>query len=270
VRYDNFRAFQKHVKDAFPLYVSPVHLIIGKNAIENQEAVHFLLDLFLPNKEVRKLSLIQLEASQLEEMQLSTALHSFTLFSKTRVIWIQNIDKLKKNVQELLEKFCSHFVSQQNIILSSSSPIVKNSTFYKTIEKQGSILEFIEMKPWEKEKQLMDWLPKQAALSSIKISYAACQKLIKQIGLDAAILSQELEKIICYCGKREEITIEDVEKIGSYQSHETIWRLGEAIFDRDVKTALEVSRAFLLDNLPYHLYDSCVHNFKQSYRFVFC
>ncbi len=243
MKYDNLSAFEKHLTDTPSQQFKPLYLVLGKEAFECQEATQLLLRFLLPSHS-RELSLSTWEASQLEEDALWTALHTRSLFCETRVIWIQQADKLKKSIQEGLEKFLARPQSSLHLILSAST-WQKNTAFYKAMDQVGVILELAEIKPWEKEKRLAEWINKQAMAARKLMSYQVCQSLVRQLGCDSSVLTQELEKLFCFCEGKKEITQQDVEAICTKQQHESIWQLGEALFRRDTHVALQMAHAFL-------------------------
>ena len=107
MRIDNLRAFEKHLEGARPRSFSPFYCIFGKEKYECQEAVNLLLGSLLPEPGQKELSLTQMDGPQVDEQELGNALHSYSFFSKIRVIWIQHADKLKKTVQESLISYFS-------------------------------------------------------------------------------------------------------------------------------------------------------------------
>ncbi len=246
MRYDNLRAFEKHLEGAKLLHFSPLYFIVGKDPYESQQAVNLLLSFLLPSQQVRELALTIFEGPHVEEKELETALYSYSFFVKSRVIWIQQAEKLKKSVQENLEKY---FIrpSPSFYLLLSASGWQKNTSFYKTAEKEGIILEFAEIKPWEKEKRLAEWVNRQVADARKLISFQVCQSFVKDIGNDQILLAQELEKLLCYCIDKKEITLQDVEAICSRQQVDSIWQLGEALFRRDAAMALQIAYALLME-----------------------
>lgn len=246
MRYDNLRAFEKHLEGAKPHHFSPLYFIVGKDAFDCQEAIKLLLRFLLPSQESKELTLSQFEGPLVEERELGNALYNFSFFAKIRVIWIEQADKLKKSIQENLEKYFAHPSSGHYLLLSCSG-WQKNTSFYKAAEKEGIILDFAELKPWEKEQKLAEWLNKQATASRKLISYPVCQSLIKRIGNDQSLLKQEIEKLICYSGEKKEITLQDVEAVCPLQSVETIWQLGEALFRRDTPAALHMTSSLLAE-----------------------
>lgn len=249
MRYDNLRAFEKHLEGASSLHFSPLYCIFGRDACECQEAVDLLLRVLLPDPGQRELSLTKLEGSQADEQQLGNALHSFSFFSKEQVIWIQQADKLKKSIQDSLVNYFSRPTPAQYLLLSAAG-WQRNTTFYKAAEKEGVVLDFAELKPWEKEQRLAEWVNRQATANGKLIAYPVCQFLVKRIGCDRSLLAQEIEKLICYTGQKKEITQKDVEALCHSQQVETIWQLGEALFRRDAAAALYMVRTLLLEGQP--------------------
>jgi DNA polymerase-3 subunit delta len=246
VRYDNLRAFEKHLEGAAPQHFSSLYFIVGKDLFECQRAIHLILRFLLPSQSMRELALSTFEGSQVEETKLEQALYSRSFFTKSQVIWIKQAEKLKKSIQESLEKYFIRPQPGQYLLLSAMS-WQKNTSFYKMIEREGVILDIAEIKSWEKEKYLAEWVNKQATAARKLMSYQNCQLLVKHTGHDQALLEQEIEKLICYCGERKEITAQDIKAICSHQHADSIWQLGEALFRRDTATALLIVQALLVE-----------------------
>ncbi|CUI16406.1 hypothetical protein PNK_0780 [Candidatus Protochlamydia naegleriophila] len=249
MKYDNSRAFEKHLEGAAPNHFSRLYLILGKDPVEQREAVECTLKALQPSLQAREFALKIMDGNQLTLDVLLSDLYSNTFFADQRIFWIQHADKLKKNLIEALEKYFARISSSQYLILTAPS-WMKQTNFYKAVEKEGVILEMAEPKPWEKEKRLVDWATKQLAAKRKVISYQVCQALVKQTGLDSLLLDQELEKLLCYIGERPEITIQDIVKICNYQPSDTVWQLGEAIFRRDAAASIHMAYSMQMDGQP--------------------
>lgn len=245
MKYDSSRAFEKHLEGAAPRHFSPIYSVVGKDAFECREAVDLLLRFLLSSEKNREMALSTFEGPQLEERSLKEALDSYSFFVKTRVLWISQADKLKKEAYEILEKYLSQPPLNQYIVLSASA-WQKNSSFYKTLEKKGVILEFAELKPWERERYLVEWVNKRIVANRRLIDYQACQFLVRQVGGDCSLLAQEIDKLLCYCGDKEEIGLQDVKSVCLQQPIESVWELGEAIFSRNPAKALAIGRGLLM------------------------
>jgi len=249
VRYDNIRAFEKHLEGAAPLHFSPLYVIIGKESYDCKEAV-LLLQRFLIHKDRRAYALKTWDGALVNEVELAMDLYSHSFFTEKRVILINNAEKLKKNSQEELEKYIKKSARFQYLILCAST-LSRQTNFYKLLEKEGVILEFADLKMWDKEKRLIEWVGKKVAGMSKLMNYGVCQKFVKMIGTDRYALASELEKLLCFIGDRQEVTWQDVESICTLIPLESIWQLGEAIFCRNAALALKVIRSLLNDGQAF-------------------
>lgn len=249
MRYDHLRAFEKHVEEAKASRFSPIYMILGKEEYECREAIELLLHAILPSSEIRSLALTQIDGAKADEQEMGNALYSFSFFAKTRILWIKEADKLKKGVQENLLKYLDKPDPSQTLLLSAAS-FLKNTNFYKAVDKAGVILDIAELKPWEKEQRLAEWLNKRAAVSRKVIAYPVCQLLVKRVGPDQTLLAQELEKLLCYIGERKEILQQDVEALCPKLHVDTIWQLGEALFRKDAAGAIPMMHSLLNEGQP--------------------
>lgn len=250
MRYDNLALLEKSFKGAASQEQGPLYFILTKSLFQSREATELLLSHLLPAGEKRELALTLFDGANLSEATVNEALDSYSFFSKSQVVVIQHFDKVRKGVQEQVELFISRPQPGISLVLCAES-WSKATSFYKAIEKSGVVLELPELKPWEKEKQLVAWVNKQVAATRKLMSYQACQLFVKRAGDDQGVLAQELEKLLCYCIDKREITERDVEAICTTEHTETVWQLGEAIFRRDAAAALHIGKEFLLDGQPF-------------------
>jgi DNA polymerase III subunit delta len=241
VKYDNIRLLEKHLNESAPKH-APFYFVIGKELHESQEAVQLILKFLSPSKSADYI----FEAFQINENQLWMELESPSFFAETRVIWIQQADKLKKSIQEQLEKYFLR-PSPAHYLIFTASTAAKQHSFYQLGNEKGVILELPDVKQWEKEKKAVEWISHQASAVRKTMAYPVCQLLVKQIGLDYALLSQEMTKLLCYCDDKAEITAQDVQAICSVLSIDSVFQLGEAIFRRDAVTALRTLQTLFTD-----------------------
>ena len=144
-----------------------------------------------------------------------------------------------------LEKFFDHPLKHACIVFEGGS-LTAASTFYKKAEKAGVIVEIAAPeKAWEKEKHVAEWLPMMAAEEGKKFHPQAALALIHNMGSDKGALYQELQKLLCYIGERNEITADDVSAISLSFNQETIWQLGEAIFKDDASSVLRITKGLM-------------------------
>lgn len=244
MKYDNRRAFEKHIESASPHHFSPLYLIIGKEISECKEIVNTLIHSLLGQKSRSDLSVSFYQGQELNGRDFFMDFQTDSFFSDKRIFCIQQCEKIKKPLLDHLEEQLGRLNRKNHLILTASI-LSKATTFYKKAEKEGVILELPELKPWEKEKKLTEWVGQQATALSKLMNYQVCQFFVKQVGNDELLLKQEWEKLLCYIGDKKEITHQDIRNISSYASTETIWQLGEAIFRRDGASAVRMASHFL-------------------------
>lgn len=157
----------------------------------------------------------------------------------SKVVVAQEIDRLN---QESFERL-AHYVSKPNRWISlylTAASLAPQNRLLKQIER---VIRIKEEKAWEKEKRLAEWVCQEAKESGVGISISTAQALVKVV--DSSMLKPELEKLICYAGERGEISLHAVQLLSTPQHHETLWQLGEAIFNRQTSLALKLGRALL-------------------------
>lgn len=246
MKYTNLRAFEKHIESAAPNHFSNLYLILSKDSYERKKACDHLTKMLIGKGNNPDLCLHIFDGEVHSIETILTELHSIGFFAKQRVIVVHNSDKLDKNATTKLENYFKS-PSPSTYLVITAPTLNRATNFYKNGEKIGVMLDVPEEKPWEKEKSLQEWIHLEVGTKGKKIDPKACQCLLKQLGTDQNLLENELEKLCCYVGEREEITLRDIGAICSAVNIENGWQLGEAIFRKDVSSALRISKALLSD-----------------------
>lgn len=247
MKFNSLSDLEKFLRGGQTSSISTLYLFLGKENYRVHEAVNSFINFLLPNPQDRKLSLTNIDGhATIKEDELLDSLNAPSFLSPLQIVWVQHVDKCKKSIQETIENYCLRPSRSTYLILSAPS-WSKQTHFYKNIDKNGVVVEIEEIKPWEKEKYLVDWVCRQTITNGKKISYSTSQHFIKTVGLDQSLIASELEKLLCYCIDRNEIISEDIMKICANQHVETIWQLGEAIFQFDTSKALQISKDLLLE-----------------------
>jgi DNA polymerase-3 subunit delta len=182
--------------------------------------------------------------------RLRAALQTLPFFGNGKAVWLQNCNFLgeeraaearavTENLSELAQELKTF--SWQNIrLLVSSGKVDKRKTFYKTLEKIGSVEVFAG---WSAEDR--DWTAKAESLAlrilrdlGREISDEALGSLIANTGPNPRALRGEIEKLFLYCGSRARIETGDVEAIVTRNKQARAFALGDALGDRDLPRAL--------------------------------
>lgn len=248
VKYSNLAAFEKHLESSAPDHFADIYLVMAKEPFVRKQATDRLVALVLKNEVSPGLSLHVFDAEKHSVDAVLQELETMAFFSKKRVIIVQGADSFDKASTLKLEAYCSSPNRTACLVVTAPS-LNRATTFYKKLEKVGIVLDVAEEKPWEREKSLADWLYAEAQKEGKQLSQQVSQMMVKQLGTDQSLLATELQKLICYVGERKAIVENDVTAISPVTNLENGWQLGEAIFRRDVSTALRISKGLLIDGM---------------------
>ncbi len=250
MKYTNVKAFEKHLDDADCKLLADVYAVIGKEAFEVKTAVDKLIKVLLKAQKNPEFALKTYDGEKLLFEDLIEELHSLPFFSEKRVILIQNADNLSKTEIARLEDYFLN-PNRTLCLIISATAINRATNFYKKLEKAGIILDIAEEKSWEREKSSKEWIFAKVSSEKKKIGPEAINALQKQIGVDQATLHQEIEKLICFIGDRNEITLQDIQLISTSLNTENAWQLCDAIFSRNPGSAISIMKGLLESGTPF-------------------
>jgi DNA polymerase-3 subunit delta len=124
--------------------------------------------------------------------------------------------------------------------LISAGKVDKRKTFYKTLEKIGTVKSFdawsIDDKDWVYQAE--DVCRAELEARNKTIAENALAELINNIGPNRRQMSGEIEKLVLFVGDRENITVEDVRAIVTRNKQARAFALAEALGDRDLPRLL--------------------------------
>jgi DNA polymerase III subunit delta len=182
--------------------------------------------------------------------KLRAALQTLPFFGSGKVIWLQSCNFLgeeraaeaqavTENLSDLARELKDF--SWQNVrLLVSAGKVDKRKTFYKTLEKIGTV-EILA--GWSAEDR--DWAEQAEsfALRALReldkeISGEALARLVANTGPNPRTLRSEIEKLFLYCGSRPRIEIGDVDSIVTRNKQARAFALGDALGERDLPRLL--------------------------------
>src|SRR5207245_8094283 len=123
----------------------------------------------------------------------------------------QEVNESRSDVSQELKSFSWATVR----LLISAGKVDKRKTFYKTVEKLGTVEGFealsVDSKDWASTAET--WALRALRLRKKEISDEALAELINNIGPNHRQIESEVEKLTLFAGQRAEITVEDVKTI---------------------------------------------------------
>ena len=169
------------------------------------------------------------------------------LLTKKVVVHVRDLEQIKANDLNTLLVYVKKPNPWVHLLLSSAQ-LPLNSKLAKAVDESGVILRLEEKGV---ENALADWLTHEAAASGVALPLSAATLLVKSTGTKCEILKLELEKLICFVGKKAMITPQDIETVVTAVPHETMWRLGDAILSSNGSLAWKIGRELMDAGLAF-------------------
>lgn len=183
--------------------------------------------------------------------KLREALQTLPFFGGGKVVWFKDCNFLDddrtakaKDVAEGLAELAAELKSFRwdgVRLLVSAGKVDKRKTFYKTLEKLGSVEHFaalsLDDRNWADQAE--DLAYKKLKALKKEISSEALAQLVANVGPHAAQLNSEVEKLAAYVGRRADIELADVNAIVTRNKQARAFALADALGDRDLPRLLK-------------------------------
>ncbi len=183
--------------------------------------------------------------------KLREALNTLPFFGSGKAVWLRDCNFLgeeraassqvvTETLAELAEEL-KQFAWQNVRLLISSGKVDKRKTFFKTLDKIGTVENFTALSADDR-----DWAERAefAARTAVRergkeISEEALAELVSRVGPNARQLESESEKLCLFAGDRKKIEFADVSAICSRNKTARAFALGDALGDRDLPRLLK-------------------------------
>ena len=132
----------------------------------------------------------------------------------------------------------------------SESEVDKRSALYKAVKVKGHIVELSA----QDESTLRKWIQGLVRKERKEISPADTAYFISKVGTDMENITKELEKLLCYCMDRPQVTRADIDAVCITQITNHIFEMVNAVAEQDQRKALELYYDLLaLREQPMHI-----------------
>lgn len=183
--------------------------------------------------------------------KLREAIQTLPFFGSAKVVWLRDCTFLGEeraaSAQAVMEALSELAAELKNFkwdgvrLLISAGKVDKRKTFFKALEKIGTIENFEALSADDK-----DWAERAeaAARTAIRerqkeISEEGLAELVARVGPNTRQLENEVEKLTLFAGKRQNIEFSDVAAICSRNKTARAFALGDALGDRDLPRLLK-------------------------------
>jgi DNA polymerase III subunit delta len=192
--------------------------------------------------------------------RLRMALDTLPFFGDGKAIWFQDCQFLgdeRAASTEVVTKALSDLVPVLQAfpwgkvrLLISAGKVDKRRTFYKALEKIGSVESFAEL-----SLDMPDWMERVAAAArealqtrQKQIDDETLSELVTAVGPNLRQLQNEIEKLVLYLGDRDWIGSADLQAVVSRNKQARAFALGDALGERKLPLLLRA-----LDNELWEL-----------------
>ena len=151
-----------------------------------------------------------------------------------RVILIQNSSLFKDGSPELSDYIKSS--SESTVFVFCEKEVDRRKDLYKAVSKNGFELECTSPDP----EMLGKWIDSKLAGDNKRMSPRTKAFFIDRVGTDMSNISGEIEKLVCYCMGRDEITQKDVEAVCANYLTGRIFAMTDAISAGERKKAMDL------------------------------
>jgi DNA polymerase-3 subunit delta len=183
--------------------------------------------------------------------KLRESLQTLPFFGSGKVVWLRDCNFLGEEraasaaaVTETLAELADElkkFAWQNVRLLISAGKVDRRKTFFKTLDKLGTVEIFAA---WSADDK--DWVERAevAARTAVRerkkeISEEALAEIISRVGPNARQLESEIEKICLFAGDRKKVELADVATICSRNKTARAFALGDALGDRNLPALLK-------------------------------
>jgi len=226
--------------------IPPLNLWYGEERFFMQEALKLLKDNYL--KEDPSGSAIEVFSGKNSAPEEIVAAANTMSFFSGKLIIVEDIPYFQEGQGEALEPYYAYFDNPNpgTCLVFLAPSINRGRKFYKAIEKQGAVLEFVSPK---KTQEWLAWLEQELAARGKTMKPQVKNLFLEWGGHQVGVLSQELNKLCTYV-EGKQITAEDVRVLVPQAVEATIFELLDAVAARSQKSAVQKLQQVLRQEHP--------------------
>lgn len=222
------KTIKEHIKTN---QYKPVYLLYGTEDYLKKLYQGKLKEAILSGSDEMNYSYFEGKGIEIEKV-VDTA-QTLPFFADYRLIVIKNsgLFKSQNNLADYVKTF-----PDTTIVVFVEQEVDKRNRLFKAVKEIGVISEMTEMD----EKNLKLWVASKLQKSGKKITEQTVSFLLNHSGTNMNILTNEVEKLICFAMDREVITIEDIEEVCTVQITGKIFQMIDAIGNGNQNQALDL------------------------------
>lgn len=218
----------------------PVYLLTGEDVYRKNLIIRKIKEILQPDD----FNFYQAQADKADIGELLALANTAPVFSDTRLLVLNDIEKLRKDPKEALIRYLDNPLPTTTLILThnDSKKMKTEKVLAEVCSDAGRVANFDELK----KDELNGWVREKLQEKGLQADFDAVDLLCESVGSELNALENEIEKLSLYTYDREtkNISKEDVLACIGFSKEENPFELSNAI------TACNKNRALaLLDKL---------------------
>ncbi|ACB84758.1 DNA polymerase III subunit delta [Natranaerobius thermophilus] len=174
---------------------------------------------------------------------------SLPFFSDRRLVMVSNAPYFSEQLSEKEKQIFSDYLDNPaptTVLVFFADKVDKRQKLVKNLKKRGMLYEFSQLKPWEIDKWIREWVNMRGK----DIQRNAVSLLVQRIGNELPLLEQELEKLDLYTAGIKKIEENHVRQVVPESLETNVFKLVDKIGEKQSGIALALVRKLTLNEPP--------------------
>ncbi|MCR5102060.1 MAG: DNA polymerase III subunit delta [Butyrivibrio sp.] len=210
----------------------PCYLIYGDEVYLRNQNKDKLRDAILPSGDTMNYS--HFEGKDINPAEIIDMAETLPFFADRRLIMIENSGLFKSGCPELADYLKKP--SETTCFVFVEADVDRRKDIFKAVQKTGLDISC----DTQTEDVLKRWVVSLFAKEGKTISPRAQAVFIDRVGTDMANISNEVEKLICYCIDKDQITETDIDEVCANWLTNRIFEMTDSIVEKKQKHAIEL------------------------------
>ena len=236
----------------------PAYLAVGEDALK-REAVIARLKARLGTMGNMAFNSDEFDGESAEGAAIAAACNTMPFASPVRLVYVRNVDKLKKADAEELVNYLKA-PSATTVLACEAEKLARNTRLYKALAAAGpkAVIDCAPPKSWELPKRVRA----MACTHGITLTEGAASALVELVGENTVHLDNELKKIALAHGTGEGVGEREVRALVARTSEVKPWDFTAAFAERNLGKCLAL-RSKMESTSPHVLIALCTTRLRE-------
>ena len=222
----------------------PVYAITGEEPFARSQAIQAIRQAVLKDADP-DLALSQYLGSEVgDPRQLFDELRTPPFLAPRRLVIVEDAAGFAANARDPLLAYLEKPSKTGTLVMVLDGKLPKNEKLGIAVRRSGLV---VACEP-PREYELPRWIAARARIHGKRLDDAAAKRLADSIGVNLPIVDQSLAKLALYVGPRDTITQQDVEALVEDLPVTTVFKLTDALGNKEPAKALRVLEILLAQN----------------------